>query len=120
MPPARLAATPSPPNSALRAAAMVAPTERRARSTMRSDHGKPISRCCAADVVPSMTAAIHAGSCANASSPSLAGAVSWTTMPGICTCTASRSRRYFVIGKLWPGGSGNTNWSEWKARTGGF
>jgi hypothetical protein len=69
-------------NSAVRAAAMVAPTERRARSTMRSLHGKPISRCCAALVVPSATASIHAGSCASASSPSLAGGRLGHAQPG--------------------------------------
>ena len=35
---------------------MVAPTERRARSAMRGDQGKPISRCCAGDSSPSATA----------------------------------------------------------------
>ena len=42
VPPARLAATPS--SSAARAAAMVAPTDRRERSTICGDHGKPMRR----------------------------------------------------------------------------
>ena len=37
---------------AVRAALIVAPTERRARSTMPSDQGKPISRCCAGLSLP--------------------------------------------------------------------
>ena len=54
VPPARFVATPLA--SAARAASIVAPTERRARSTSASVHGKPISRCCAAPSVPLTTA----------------------------------------------------------------
>lgn len=53
VPPARLAATPCV--SATRAAAMVAPTERRERSTISGDHGKPISRWRASSSRPSAT-----------------------------------------------------------------
>ena len=86
--------------------------ERRERSTMRSDHGNPISRCCAGDRAPSATAAIHAGSCASANSPSLAGAASDTRTPGKVASTASRNSRYLDIGKPCPGGSGKTKASE--------
>ncbi len=92
---------------------MVAPTERRDRSTMRSDHGNPISRCAAADKLPSVTAPIQAGSCASASSPSLAGCASCMRKPGSVASAASRSSRYFDIGKLCPGGSASTKASEW-------
>jgi hypothetical protein len=98
---------------------MLAPTERRARSTMRSLHGNPISRCCCALVVPHATASIHAGTCASASSPSLAGGASVTWMAGIAASTDSRSSRYFDIGNGCPAGSGSTKVSEWKARTDG-
>ena len=40
--------------SASRAAASVAPLERGERSTIASDHGKPISRCCESLSVPSL------------------------------------------------------------------
>ena len=80
---------------------------------MRSLQGKPISRCCAGVVVPLNTALIHAGSCARASSPSLAGGASSTRSPGTVASAASRSRRYLVIGNVCPGGSGKTKWSEW-------
>ena len=98
---------------------MLAPTERLERSTIWGDHGKPISRCCAGVVLPSTTAVIHAGSWASASSPSLAGGASTTRMAGTEACTASRSSRYLDIGKVCPGGSGRTKWSEWKACMGG-
>ena len=97
---------------------MVAPTERRARSAMRSDHGKPISRCCAVDSSPSATALTYSGACTSASSPSLAGSASRTRIAGSSRSTASRSRRYLLIGKLWPGGSASVKWSEWKASIG--
>ena len=60
VPPARLAATPR--EGAARAAAIVAPTERRERSTICSLHGKPIARCSAVPSVPLVTALTYAAS----------------------------------------------------------
>ena len=56
VPPARLAAMPS--DRARRAAATVAPTERRERSTMASLQGKPISRSAFGSMLPLATAAM--------------------------------------------------------------
>jgi hypothetical protein len=53
VPPARLAAQPS--SSAARQAARVAPAERRERSTIASDHGKPIRRTSAGARLPRIT-----------------------------------------------------------------
>ena len=55
MPPARLTAAPS--SRAARAAAIVAPAERRERSTIAGDHGKPMRRIISAGSVPAATAA---------------------------------------------------------------
>src|SRR5919201_1830082 len=46
-----------------RAAASVAPTERRARSTIIGDHGNPIRRCMSAGSVPAATASTYIASC---------------------------------------------------------
>ncbi|HEX8452845.1 MAG TPA: hypothetical protein VF647_12160 [Longimicrobium sp.] len=59
MPPARFTATPHPPASfspsATLPAQMVAPAERRERSTIPSLHGKPIRRCSRYSSRPSRT-----------------------------------------------------------------
>ncbi len=55
VPPARLADHPR--TSASRAAAIVAPAERRERSTIAADHGKPMARCSLAVSSPPTTRA---------------------------------------------------------------
>ena len=47
---------PAQENLAVRAAQMVPPTERRARSTMAGDHGRPMARCAGAGSSPASTA----------------------------------------------------------------
>jgi hypothetical protein len=90
--------------SAARARLMVAPTERRARSTMRSLQGKPISRCCA----PLVCALGHGADpvrLVRQGQFAVGGRQGFgcTRSSGIWASTASRSSRYLPIGKLWPG-----------------
>ena len=112
MPPARLTATPS--FSAAREAASVAPTDRRERSTISGDHGKPIRRCASRGSVPVATASTYSGVWINRRSSQLAAGASWTSDSGRIPSARirSRSREYFAIGNLWPSGNGSTKWSE--------
>ena len=84
-----LADTPS--EKAARQAAMVAPAERRERSTIASLQGKPISRIACGLTLPSLTAEIHSAVCASASSSSPARGATSITTAGSCSSRRSRS-----------------------------
>jgi hypothetical protein len=98
---------------------MVAPTERRARSAMRSLQGKPISRCCAALSVPSATAVIQPASCARASSPSLAGGASAPQLRAAAS-TARAAAGTCPSGSGGPAAAAAQKASAWKAIPAGF
>ncbi len=95
------------------AAATVAPAERRERSTICGDQGKPIARISAAVSVPRITRSRYSGPCARRICVSVAasGTRNSSSRNAPLAARRSRSRAYFAIGKRCPGGSGSTKWS---------
>ena len=97
-----------------RAAASVAPTERRDRSTIIGDQGNPMRRCTSTDRVPAATASTYSASwTSRTSSHEIESGISRSAAVRIPSATSrSRSRRYFAIGNRWWSGNGRTKVSE--------